>query len=90
MKDNDNLLILANKFRNIYLMSKNNYTKHLTETMTKTYKHCLKKSKNINCNSKLISEKLFINDRVEKILETEVFIIIKDHKEDFPRKLSFR
>ena len=36
MKTNDNLLIQADKSRNIYLMSKDTYTKHLTETVTKT------------------------------------------------------
>ena len=40
MKTNNNLLIQADKSRNIYLMSKDNYTKHLTETVTKTYKQC--------------------------------------------------
>ena len=52
MKTNDNLLIQADKSRNIYLMSKDTYTKHLTETVTKTYKQCSrKKVKNINYNS---------------------------------------
>ena len=37
MKTNDNLLIQADKSRNIYLMSKDTYTKHLTENVTKTY-----------------------------------------------------
>ena len=49
MKTNDNLLIPADKSRNIYLMSKDIYTKHLTETVTKTYKQCSrKKVKNTN------------------------------------------
>ena len=91
MKSNDNLLIQADKSRNIYLMSKDTYTKHLTETVTKTYKQCSrKKVKNINYNSKLIAQELSIDDRVEKILETEAYITIKDHKEGFPHKLSFR
>ena len=67
MKTNDNLLIQADKSRNIYLMSKDTYTKHLTETLTKTYKQCSKKKvKNINYNSKLIAQELSIDDRVKK------------------------
>ena len=31
-----------------------------------------------------------IDDRVEKMLETEAYITIKDYKESFPYKLSFR
>ena len=88
MKTNNNLLIQADKSRNIYLMPKDNYTKHLTETVTKTYQQrSRKKLKNINYNSKLIVQELFINDRVEKMLETEAYITIKDHKEGFPHKL---
>ena len=67
MKSNDNLLIQADKWRNIYLMSKDTYTTHLTETVTKIYKQCSrKKVKNINYKSKLIVQELSIDDRVEK------------------------
>ena len=92
MKTNDNLLIAVDKSRNIYLMSKNIYTKHrLTETVTKTCKQCSrKKVKHINYNSKLIMQRLSINDRIEKVLETEAHITIKDHKEGFPHEMSFR
>ena len=39
---------------------------------------------------KKIAHKLEIDDRVEKIQETEAFLTIKDHKEGFPHMLSFR
>ena len=91
MKTNDNLLIQADKSRIICLMSKDTYTKHLTETVTKTYKQCSrKKVKYINYNSKLIAQELSIDNRVVKMLETEAYITVKDHKEGFPHKLSFR
>ena len=35
-------------------------------------------------------EKLEIDDRVEKMQETEAFLTIKDHKEGFSHTLSFR
>ena len=35
-------------------------------------------------------KKLEIDDRVEKMQETEAFRTIKDHKEGFPHSLSFR
>ena len=67
MKTNDDLLIQADKWRNIYLMSKDTSTTHLTETVTKRYKQCSrKKVKNINYKSKLIVQELSIDDRVEK------------------------
>ena len=37
-----------------------------------------------------MAEKLAIDDRIEKIEETEAYITVKDHKEGFPHKLSFR
>ena len=90
MKSNDNLLIQANKSRNIYLISKDTYTKHVPETVTKTYKQCSRrKVKNINYNPKLIAQELSIDDRVGKMMETEAYITIKDHKEILPHKLSF-
>ena len=39
---------------------------------------------------KKIAHKLEIDDRVEKMQETEAFLTIKDHKEGFPHTLSFR
>ena len=39
---------------------------------------------------KKIAHKLEIDDRVEKMQETEAFLTIKDHKEGFPHRLSFR
>ena len=38
---------------------------------------------------KKIADKLKIYDGVKKILETEEFLTIKDHKEVFPHTLSF-
>ena len=37
-----------------------------------------------------MAEKLSIDDRIEKMEETEAYITVKDHKEGFPHKLSFR
>ena len=39
---------------------------------------------------KKIAHKLEIDERVEKMQETEAFLTIKDHKEGFPHTLSFR
>ena len=39
---------------------------------------------------KKIAQKLEIDDRVEKMQETEAFLTIKGHKEGFPHTLYFR
>ena len=41
-------------------------------------------------NSKFIVQRLSIDDRVEKMLEAETYITVKDHKEGFPHRLPFR
>ena len=42
----------------------------------------------INCNSKLLVEKLAIDYRTEKVEETETYITVKDHKKGFPYKFT--
>ena len=36
-----------------------------------------------------MAEKRAIDDKIEKMVETEVYITINDHKEGFPHKLLF-
>ena len=44
----------------------------------------------MNKQAKKIPEKLNIDNRIEKIQETEAYITIKDHKKGFPSYPSFR
>ena len=46
------------------------------------------KSSNVHNHARRITEKLPISDRIEKLQETEAYITIKDHKENFPNKIS--
>ena len=38
----------------------------------------------MNSHAKRITKELPISDSIEKLQETEAYITIKDHKEDFP------
>ena len=59
--------------------------------MTKTFKKSdQRKVNNVNSHAKRITEKLPISDRIEKLQETEAYITIKEHNEDFPNKISCR
>ena len=85
------MLINADKSRNIYKVSCENYKKYLVENITKTYKKSDKARVNsINKDTKKLAEKLKIADRMERMEESEAYITVKDHKEDFPHKPSFR
>ena len=44
----------------------------------------------INNETKSIAKQLSIEDRIERMYENESYIVIKDHKEDFPNKISCR
>ena len=75
----------------IYLLSKDEYQKLLTENVTKTYKMTnMRQVYDINNKTKSIAKQLSIDDRIERIHENESYITIKDHKEEFPNKTSCR
>ena len=81
----------ADKSRHIYKMEKVEYKKLLQDNITKTYKKWNeKKLRDINFAAKKIVEKLLIVDRVEVMQETEAYITIKDHKDEFPNKMLCR
>ena len=69
-------------------MEKQQYTKLLTKNITKTYKKSNKKKiSNINLTAKKITEKLSIDDHVQRMDESETYITVKDHKDEFPNKI---
>ena len=85
------LLVSADKSRNIYKMNKEHYEKLMHENITKTYKKTNEsKIKTINKSAKRIANRLDLEDRIEKLQESESHITIKDHKDDFAHKISHR
>ena len=85
INESNKLLIPADKSRNIYIMQKNDYNKYVSDNVTKTYKRTTtNRVANINYKSKLLAEKLAVDDRIEIMEETEAYITVKDHKECFP------
>ena len=88
--ESNELLIPADKSRNIYIMQKDDYNKYIKDNVTKTCKRSTAdRLKNINYKIKLLAEKLAIGDRIEKMKATEAYTTVKDHKESFPHKFSF-
>ena len=89
IKSIDKILVPANKSRNIYKLENDQYCKLLTEGVTKTYKKSnFNKVCNINRKVKKITENLPIADRIDKLHEKKAYITIKDHKDDFPNRIS--
>ena len=91
IKASNKVFVSADKSRHIYKMEKDEYKKLLQDNITKTYKKSNgKKLRDINFAAKKIAEKLSIADRVEVMQETEAYITIKDHKDEFPNKMLCR
>ena len=91
IKNSTKVFVAADKSRHIYKMEKEQYQKLLKENITKTYKKSTKsKISNINWEAKKITEKLSLDDRVPRLQETEAYITVKDHKDDFPNKIPCR
>ena len=84
IKSSQNVYILADKTKNIYESSPENYNKIVKENVTKTYKlaeHDV--LEDINFELQQIANNLSIGDRIETMTSKEAFTTIKDHKENF-------
>ena len=91
IKNNQNLLIFADKTNNVYELNKEEHEKLLLENITKTYKKAPKKlEKSINLEAKNITKNINLDNKVECLAKTEAFITLKDHKENFQNKRPCR
>ena len=72
-------------------MTKEEYELYLLENVTKIYKRTTRSKINrINIEAKNIFTKLGIEGRVKRLSEGNAYITVKDQKEEFPEKPSFR
>ena len=89
IKASNKMFVSTDKSRHIYKMEKDEYKKLLRVNITKTYKKSNgMKLRDINFAAKTIAERLLIVNRVEVMQETEAYITIKDHKDQFPNEIS--
>ena len=85
----EEIMVAADKTRNMYKLSKDNYNKIIKENITKTYQkvdsEVLTK---INEEAQNIASKLDLDERIECITKGPAFIPMKDHKENFTTRPS--
>ena len=87
----DKIYVPADKTRSIYKMDKEKYTKLLSDNVTAKYKRANEEIvKEIDAEFWEISKSLNIADRIEKTEEKNAFVTLKDHKSDFPARISCR
>lgn len=91
IRNDDKLTVKADKTTNYYKMEKDDYVNLVRANVTKTYKKTEQKEVvEINREAKRIAESLELGDRIDKLAEREVFITLKDHKDNFDNKPSCR
>jgi hypothetical protein len=84
IKNNDKLLVPADKTTNYYTMDTDSYETLLHKNVTKTYKKINSETvSEIEMQNKKITETLDIDDRVKVTAKREAFITLKDHKPNF-------
>ena len=91
IKQSGKIVVSADKSANLYKVDPEEYQRLLLNNITKEYKKNTEGNVNeINKASQGIAKTLGLADRMERLQETEAYITIKDHKEDFPANPKFR
>ena len=86
-----NLIVQADKTRNLYEMKPKKYEELLNQNITAIYKKTEPAvENNVNSEAKKLAEKLDIADRVEVMSRNEAFITVKDHKPNFQTQTKCR
>ena len=85
------VFISADKTPNIYRMPGDRYKKLLNDNITKSYETTSRSAMHaINPKAGNIASRLGIAGRVEVYADKTAYVKIKDHKENFPNKISCR
>ena len=91
IKSSPNIFVFADKTRNIYETSAENYNKILKENVTKSYKVSTNDVlEDINSDLSEIANDLSVSDRIETMAPKNAFVTVKDHKENFKTNPKFR
>lgn len=91
VKNEDKVLVKADKTTNYYKLEPNNYTDLLHRNITKNYsKASTQIPKRITATDKKIAKQLGLDDRIERLAHKEAFITLKDHKPNFQNNPNCR
>ena len=91
IKNTKEVIVKADKTRNWYKVPATEYEKLLQEAITKQYKKVdVEIMDKTNKETAEIARKLQLADRMEVYTKSDAYITLKDHKEDWPGKISTR
>ena len=89
--DSKDVLVKADKSKNIYQIPVAEYRKVLQENITADYKKSTnEKVLTVNKEASKITSNLKISDRVDNYIQSDAFLTIKDHKQAFPSRVECR
>eukprot|EP00117_Sycon_ciliatum_P039764 scpid84717/ scgid29334/ len=91
ISSSNDIIVPADKTRNLYKMPPEEYRKLLHDNITRNYQAAPEGSYDtINDEAKKIAADKGLEDRIDTMAKAEAFVTIKDHKENFPRNMPCR
>ena len=86
-----NMIVPADKTRNLYEVKTEKYETLLKQNITALYRKTdIKTETEVNIEAKKLAEELDIADRIEVMTKTNAFITLKDHKPNFQNQTKCR
>ena len=90
-KNSSKIIILADKTRNYYKCDLQQYEKLVTENISKEYRKANENELNqVNMEAVKIAKNEKLENKMEIFTPDEAYLKIKDHKPEFPQKISCR
>ena len=91
LNQTNEVLVHADKTRNMYRMKVNEYKKVLNNNISKEYRKSSEVDvQGVNSDTAEIAKKLKLDQRMEVFTTSEAYLLVKDHKEHFPNKVAVR
>jgi hypothetical protein len=91
IKQSKEVIVSADKTDNHYLIPVDDYKRLLVDNITKDYRKASMSTVNrINREAATIARELELDDRIEAMALKSCFLTVKDHKPDWPAKVTCR
>ena len=91
IKNSKDIIVKGDKTSNLYKIPVSEYRTVLTNNVTKEYKKVTNDEIfKVNCEAASIAKNLNLEDRIEVQSQSQAYVTIKDHKENFPNRTQYR
>ena len=91
LKGTNGVVVESDKTGNHFVMPVEDYDRKVLENITKDYKKATENiENNINREAAALAKSMKMDDRVHKMGRQEAYVTVKDHKPNFPARVSCR